>query len=116
MNADLPLAAYLGAREELYGLAQHPIPSERFAWWRAKLRYPITQTMFGPVVAEIFGGQGYAWDASGAKIADPWEAGLALNAPRKLIDGKVYAVYTNRREWRFGLSIGIPDWDVFHPF
>ena len=114
MNADLPLAAYLGAREELYSLAQHPIPAERFAWWRAKLRYPISQTMFGPVVAEVFGGQGYTWDDSGTKTADPWEVGLALNAPRKLIDGKVYAIYTNRREWKFGISIGVPDWDLFH--
>ena len=114
MNADLPLAAYLGAREELYSLAQHPIPAERFAWWRAKLRYPISKTMFGPVVAELFGGQGYAWNTGGAKIDYPWEAGLALNAPRKLIDGKLYAVYTSRKEWRFGLSIGVPDWDLFH--
>ncbi len=114
MNADLPLAAYLGAREELYSLAQHPIPAERFAWWRAKLRYPISQTMFGPVVAEVFGGQGYTWDDSGTKTADPWEVGLALNAPRKLIDGKVYAIYTNRKEWKFGISIGVPDWDLFH--
>ena len=114
LNADLPLAAYLGGREELYSLAQHPIPSERFAWWRAKLRYPISKTMFGPVVAELFGGQGYAWDAGGAKISSPWEAGLALNAPRKLIEGKVYAIYTSRKEWKFGLSIGVPDWDVFH--
>jgi len=114
MNADLPLATYLGAREELYSLAQHPIPAERFAWWRAKLRYPISQTMFGPVVAEVFGGQGYTWDDSGTKTADPWEVGLALNAPRKLIDGKVYAIYTDRKEWKFGISIGVPDWDLFH--
>ena len=116
MNARMPLAAYLGAREELYSLSQHPIPSERFLWWRGKLRYSLEQTMFGPVVAEVFGGQGYAWDDKGASITKPWEVGLALCAPRKLIDGRVYALYTNRKEWRFGVSIGVPDWDVFHLF
>ena len=116
LNAHMPLAAYLGAREELYSLAQHPIPSERFAWWRVKLRHPLQQTMFGPVVAELFGGQGYAWGTGSENIRKPWEAGLALHAPRKLIDGKVYAVYTDRKEWKFGLTIGVPDWDVFHLF
>ena len=116
MNARLPLAAYLGAREELLSLAQHPIPAERFVWWRAKLRYPVYQTMFGPVVAEMFGGQGYAWDDSHANIAKPWEVGLALCAPRKLVDGRVYALYTDRKEWKFGVSIGVADWDVFHLF
>ena len=116
LNVHMPLAAYLGAREELYSLAQHPIPSERFAWWRVKLRHPLQQTMFGPVVAELFGGRGYAWGTGSENIRKPWEAGLALHAPRKLIDGKVYAVYTDRKEWKFGLTIGVPDWDVFHLF
>ena len=109
-------SAYLGAREELYCLAEHPIEAERFAWWRAKLRYPLSQTIFGNVIAEIFGGQGYAWGSDGAEIAQPWEVGVALCAPRRLIDGKLYAVYTDRKEWRFGVSIGVPNWDVFHLF
>jgi len=109
-------SAYLGAREELYSLAGHPIEAERFAWWRAKLRYPLSQTIFGNVIAEIFGGQGYAWDADGSEIGQPWEVGLALCTPRRLIDGKLYAVYTDRKEWRFGVSIGVPNWDVFHLF
>ncbi len=114
LDGDLPLAAYLGAREELYSLSQHPIPADRFAWWRAKLRYPLQQTALGPVVAEVFGGQGYAWDEEDSAIREPWEAGVALVAPRKLIDGRVYAVYTDRKEWKFGMSIGVPDWSVFH--
>lgn len=109
-------AAYLGAREELYSLAEHPLAAERFLWWRAKLRYPITETMFGPLVAELFGGQGYAWDNDNSSIAQPWEVGLALCTPRKLIDGRVYAVYSDHEEWRFGVRVGAPDWDVFHIF
>lgn len=114
MNAGLPLAAYLGAHEELYSLANHPIPSERFVWWRARLLYPFKQTMFGPLVAELFGGQGFAWDGDSALIDRKWEAGLAVRAPRKLVDGKIFAVYTDRKEWKFGLTLGVPDWDVFH--
>ncbi len=113
-NASMPLAAYLGAREELYSLSERPIAAERFAWWRVKLRHPLEQTMFGPLVAEIFGGQGFAWNEDGERTDNPWEVGVALAAPRKLIDGKVYAVYTDRKEWKFGVSIGVPDWDVFH--
>ncbi len=109
-------AAWLGAREELYTLADHPIESERFAWWRAKLRYPLMETMFGSIIAEFFGGQGFAWDDDGSTIRHPWEAGLALCMPRKLVEGRFYAAYTDREEWRFGMSIGVPDWDVFHLF
>lgn len=109
-------SAYLGACEELYGLANHPIEAERFVWWRAKLRYPMSQTIFGNVIAEIFGGQGYAWNSNGAEIARPWEVGFALCTPRRLIDSKLYAVYTDRKEWRFGVSVGVPVWDTFHLF
>lgn len=109
-------AAYLGAQEELLSLSQHPIPAERFAWWRLKFRTPLTQTMFGPIIAEFFGGQGYAWDHDSASIAKPWEVGIALCTPPKLIDGRVYALYTERDEWKFGVRIGVPDWDVFHLF
>ncbi len=109
-------AAYLGAREELYTLSDHPIEAERFFWWRAKIRYPLMDTMLGSVIAEIFGGQGYAYDDSNSLIDNPWEAGLALCAPRKLLDARLYAAYTDKDEWRFGASIGVPDWDVFHLF
>ena len=34
--------------------------------------------------------------------------------PIKLTSSNVYAIYTNRKEWKFGISIGVPDWDVFH--
>ncbi len=109
-------AAYLGAREELYTLADHPIESERFVWWRAKLRYPLMDTILGSVIAELFGGQGFAYDDSNSLIGNPWEAGLAICAPRKLLEARLYAAYTDKDEWRFGASIGVPDWDVFHLF
>lgn len=109
-------AAYLGAEEELLSLSQHPLMSERFAWWRLKFSAPMTETMFGPIIAEFFGGQGYAWDHDGASIDKPWEVGIALRTPPKLIDGRVYALYSDRDEWRFGVRIGVPDWDVFRLF
>lgn len=116
MGGNRLYAAYLGAQEELLSLSQHPIPAERFAWWRLKFRTPLTQTMFGPIIAEFFGGQGYAWDHDSASIGKPWEIGIALCTPPKLIDGRVYALYTERDEWKFGVRIGVPDWDVFHVF
>ena len=116
MGENEVFAAYLGARSELYSFYNHPLPTERFLWWRAKLRYPIKATMFGDIVGEVFGGQAYAWDHNGRDLGKPWEVGLALCTPRRLIDGKVYAVYSDAEEWTFGVSIGIPDWDVFHIF
>lgn len=116
MSENRLFAAYLGARDELYSLSNHPITAERFLWWRGKLRYPVMDTMFGAIVAEVFGGQGYAWDDDNEDIGHPWEVGLALCAPRRLIDGRVYAVYSDDKEWTFGLNIGVPDWDLFHLF
>ena len=108
--------AYLGAKHELYSLANHPIASERFVWWRAKMSYSMADSFIGSPVAELFGGQGYAWNRNGDKIDSPWEVGVALCAPRKIFDARVYAVYSDKREWRFGLTVGSPDWDVFLPF
>ncbi|MGI6075633.1 MAG: patatin-like phospholipase family protein [Pyramidobacter sp.] len=109
-------AAYLGAEEELLSLSQHPLMAERFAWWRLKFSSPLTETMFGPIIGEVFGGQGYAWDHNSVSNGKPWEVGIALRTPPKLIDGRIYALYSDRDEWRFGVRIGVPDWDVFRPF
>lgn len=116
MSSSPLFAAYLGAREELYSLANRPILSEDFLWWRAKLAYSLKESFLGSSVVEIFGGQGYAWNGNGDRIAEPWEVGLAFCAPRKLLDARVYALYTNQSEWRFGVTLGMPDLDVFLPF
>lgn len=95
-------SAYVGGREELYSFIDKPYESDRFLWWRLKLRYPFSTTMFGPTYAELFGGQAYAWDHAKKHMHDPWEAGIALCVPRRLFEGKVYAVYSDNEKWRFG--------------
>ncbi len=109
-------AAYLGAREELYSLASHPIPAESFAWWRFSFIHTLQTTFLGNPALELFGGQGFAWDNDGSQIDDPWEIGLALTTPRKLLNSKLYAVYGDQEEWRFGVSIGTAGWDTFLPY
>ncbi len=109
-------AAYLGAREELYSLADHPLPAESFAWWRFSFIHTLQDTFLGSATVELFGGQGIAWDDDGSQIAEPWEVGLALTTPRRLLNSKLYAVYSDKDHWRFGVQVGTADWDTFLPY
>lgn len=109
-------AAYLGAREELYSLAEYPIRGERFAWWRVGLRHRLNESGGTPLDAELFGGQGYVWDDEGSQIDDPWEVGISLTVPSNLIRARILAVYDDSRDWTFGFTIGDPLWSVRHNF
>ena len=44
----------------------------------------------------------------------PAQEALQMIVRTRLIDGTVYAIYTNRKEWKFGISLGVPDWALFH--
>ncbi len=109
-------AAYLGAREELFSLAEYPIRGERFAWWRLGFRHRLKEGKGTPWETEFFGGQGYVWDDDGSQIDSPWELGVALTVPSNLLRARLMAIYDDNRDWTFGFTIGDPLWSVRHTF
>ncbi|MCL1941880.1 MAG: hypothetical protein FWG09_08040, partial [Synergistaceae bacterium] len=106
-------SVYLGAAEELYSTAAHPIEADRMAWANIAFRRVISRGVFGAITGEIFGGVGYAWDKNGSDTYTPWEAGLSVTIPNNLIDTKFAVFYTSEREWRFGFFVGNPIWDHY---
>jgi NTE family protein len=103
---------YLGAAEELYSIAAHPIEAERMVWANIAFRRILKRSVWGIVAAEIFGSYGYAMDKEYEKIAAPWEVGLAFSVPNNLINVKLAAMYGSE-EFHFGFFLGIPIWDHY---
>ncbi|MCR5346716.1 MAG: patatin-like phospholipase family protein [Fretibacterium sp.] len=105
-------AAYLGAAEELYTAAAHPVEAERMAWVNLAFRRILNRNALGIAAAEIFGSIGYAMDNDYSKISSPWEVGVAVNFPNNLIDIKLAAMYGSE-EFKVGFFIGVPVWDHY---
>jgi len=104
-------SAYLGAREELYSIADHPYRGENMAWWRATMRRVVSRNWWGTINADLFLGQGYLLDNSFDVVEDPWEAGIALFIPGNFLNAKLITVYNEEEEWTLGLTLGVPVWD-----
>ena len=100
--------AYLGAREELHSLADHPLAGENTAWWKTTLRRVLTESWWGTINGDIFFTQGYLLDDSFKTLEEPWETGIGLYIPGSLLNATVFAVYTDEEDWDFGATIGIP--------
>ncbi|MBN1332989.1 MAG: patatin-like phospholipase family protein, partial [Synergistales bacterium] len=100
--------AYLGGREELLSLAEHPLSGENSAWWQILLRKVMIQNWWGTINADLFYTRGYLLDHSLDILDDPWEAGFALSVPGSVFNGKIIAVYGEEEDWSFGLTLGIP--------
>ncbi|MBQ7154561.1 MAG: patatin-like phospholipase family protein [Synergistaceae bacterium] len=105
-------AVYLGAAEELYSVARHPIEAERMFWTNIAVRKILSRTAMGVIAGEIFGSWGYAMDKEWHKIDAPWEVGLAVNFPNNLVDMK-FAIMYGSDEFKAGFFIGVPIWDHF---
>ncbi|MBR1672053.1 MAG: patatin-like phospholipase family protein [Fretibacterium sp.] len=105
-------AAYLGAAEELYTAAAHPVEAERMVWTNLAVRRILNRNVLGIAAAELFASYGYAMDKEYKKISDPWEVGLAVNFPNNLIDVKLAAMYGSE-EFKVGFFIGVPIWDHY---
>jgi NTE family protein len=105
-------AAYLGAAEELYSIASHPIEAERMAWINIAFRRILRRNVWGIVAAEIFGSYGYAMDKDYEKVAAPWEAGLAFSIPNNIMNIKLALMYGSE-EFKAGFFLGIPIWDHY---
>lgn len=103
-------AVYLGAAEELYSIAGNPISGRRAAWANIAFRRVLGKSIFGTISGEIFGGFGYVWNENNERIANPWEAGIALSIPNNVIDTKVAVFYTSEKEFRFAFFLGTPVW------
>ncbi|MBQ9419697.1 MAG: patatin-like phospholipase family protein, partial [Synergistaceae bacterium] len=86
-------AVYLGAAEELYSVARHPIEAERMVWTNLAVRKIISRTAMGVIAGEIFASWGYAMDKEWHKIEAPWEAGVAVNFPNNIVDMKLALMY-----------------------
>ena len=104
--------AYLGAAEELYSVARHPIEAERMGWTNLALRKIISRTAMGVIAGEVFASWGYAMDKGWNKIDAPWETGIAVNFPNNFVDVKVAAIYGSE-EFLVGFFMGIPIWDHY---
>ncbi len=105
-------AAYLGAAEELYTAAAHPVEAERMAWVNLALRRILNRNALGIAAAELFASYGYAMDNEYSKISSPWEVGVAVNFPNNIIDIKCAAMYGSE-EFKVGFFIGVPIWDHY---
>jgi NTE family protein len=105
-------AAYLGAAEELYSVADRPIEAERMAWANIAFRRILKRSALGIVAAEIFGSVGYAMDEHYEKVASPWEVGLALSIPNNFMNVKLAAMYGSE-EFKIGFFLGVPIWDHY---
>jgi NTE family protein len=105
-------AAYLGAAEELYSIADRPIEAERMAWINVAFRRILKRSVWGIVAAEVFGSYGYAMDKDYEKVATPWELGLAFTIPNNIVNIKLAAMYGSE-EFKVGFFLGIPIWDHY---
>jgi NTE family protein len=105
-------AAYLGAAEELYSVADRPIEAERMAWVNIAFRRILKRSVWGIVAAEVFGSYGYAMDKEYDKVAAPWEVGLAFSIPNNIVNIKLAMMYGSE-EFKAGFFLGIPIWDHY---
>jgi len=105
-------AVYLGAAEELYSVARHPIEAERMIWTNIAVRKIISRSAIGIFAGEIFGSWGYAMDKEWHKVEAPWEVGLAVNFPNNIVDVKLAVMYGSE-QWKAGFFLGIPIWDHY---
>ena len=105
-------AVYLGAAEELYSVASHPIEAERMFWTNIAVRKILARTALGVIAGELFGSWGYAMDKEWHKIDAPWEVGLAVNFPNNFVDMK-FALMYGSEELKAGFFIGVPIWDHY---
>lgn len=105
-------AVYLGAAEELYSIANHPIEAERMVWTNIAVRRILSRSAMGVVAGELFASWGYAMDKEWHKVDAPWEVGLAVNFPNNIVDMK-FAVMYGSEEFKAGFFIGVPIWDHF---
>lgn len=116
MNESPLYAAYLGAGDELLSLSSHPIAAQSFLWGRAALVHSMHETFFGDLDLELFGTWADARDTGGKLIARPWELGVALSAPRQILNARLYALYSSEDQWKFGISFGLFNSEPFMPF
>jgi len=101
-------SAYLGAKNELYSRAYHPLKGENAAWAGLTYRKALTESWWGRVYVDLFatGGRVYPEDWEDAR--EVWETGLAVTLPGKILDGKIFVVYDDEGDWSFGYSLGSP--------
>ena len=105
-------AVYLGAAEELYSVAAHPIEAERMFWTNLAIRKILSRTAMGVLAGELFASWGYAMDKEWHKVDAPWEVGLAVNFPNNIVDMKLAVMYGSE-EFKAGFFIGVPIWDHY---
>jgi NTE family protein len=101
--------ALLGNREELLGLAKHPVAGDQTAWARLGFGRDFYNSWWGALRGEVFASYGMVmedWDVTD----DAWEAGLALSVPGQFLMGRLALVYTGDGEWVVGFSLGAPKW------
>jgi NTE family protein len=114
-TGDMDDAAYrvlLGDKEELLGLAKHPMAGDQSAWGRIGLSRDFYNSWWGAVRGEAFAAYGMVMD-DWKRLDDSWEAGLALSFPGQMLSGKIVLVYNSNDEFVFGFSLGNSRWHSY---
>ena len=106
-------AVYLGAAQELYSYAGRPIEAEFMAWWNVAFRRVYIKSWWGSLMAELFGGMGYAWNDEGDRIRNLWETGISFSVPGKFLDARLMFLYNDENDFKIGFFIGTPMWGHF---
>ncbi|HOU31768.1 MAG TPA: patatin-like phospholipase family protein [Synergistaceae bacterium] len=100
-------AAYLGGPKDLFHLASTPWRGERSAWVRLGIRRMLWESvLLGPIYGDLFVTRGALFDEDWDEVASPWEAGLALAVPGKLLGGRVLVIYDGDGNVTFGFELG----------
>lgn len=102
-----PYAAFLGNKEELYSLAEHPIFGDQAYWVHLGADKILMRTWWGGINTEIFANYGQVlsdWNNN----TSWWETGVALSLPLNNFAGKLFAVYDQDGEITLGYSFGVP--------
>ncbi len=100
-------AAYLGGPGDLFHLASTPWRGERSAWLRLGVRRLLWESvLLGPIYGDLFVVRGALFDEEWDEVASPWEAGLALAVPGKMLGGRVLVVYDDEGNVTFGFELG----------
>ncbi len=100
-------AAYLGGPGDVFHLASTPWRGERSAWLRLGVRRLLWESvLLGPIYGDLFVVRGALFDEDWDEVASPWEAGLALALPGKMLGGRVLVLYDDEGNVTFGFEVG----------
>lgn len=101
-------AAWLGGSDDLLGHGEHPFLADRVAWGRVALRRVLQRSWWGSMNVDLFAALGYTFDSDWERQEKAWETGVSMTFPNNFLGGKLFLLYNEESELRWGFSLGIP--------